>query len=231
MPALAIILVVIGLGSLAVSLAYVAYDAMPYRGSALPPVYSQGMMNQGMGMMGNGMMGEGMMNTQISSIDNATFNHINALQNGVTVDKATNTVSINSPGVTLPIEAAPLWYPQSGEYWLIYGLVNPKILVKQGMQVNFLFINMDNEFHVPAITTMPPPYPYMPMMSGMMGGNYQFKVGAMLPGVASSTSGGNPVYSDSTLSVSFSTTGTYWYVCLYQDHAQMGMYGEIQVVS
>jgi rusticyanin len=222
---LAIILLAVGLGSLGLGLAYSAYVATSYVQS---PGWNSGLASQG--MMGNGMMGGGMMGTPSSSIDKGTFNRINVPPIGVTVDKASNTISVTTSGVTIPIEAAPLWFPpQPGEYWVVYGLVNPKILVKPEVEVNFLFINMDNETHVAAITTMPPPYPYMPMMGGMM--NYQFKMGPMLPGVASSLSGGNPVYSDSTLSVTFTTTGTYWYVCLYQDHAQMGMYGEIQVVS
>ena len=93
---------------------------------------------------------------------------------------------------------------------------------------------MDNETHVPAITTIPPPYSYMPMMNGMMGGGTQtaawLAIGPMLSGAAN-TSNQNVVYSDATLTVRFSNAGTFWYLCLYPGHAQMGMYGEIEVLN
>ncbi|MDG6908375.1 MAG: hypothetical protein JRN20_21600 [Nitrososphaerota archaeon] len=204
-------------------------------------------------MMGgneNGGIYGGMM-APTSTIDNQTVSSsYSTPPSGVTVNRATNTISIDASGVTLPIEAAPIWYPQSGDFWLIYGLVNPEIVVNHGETVHFLFINMDNETHMPAITTLAPPYQYMPMMqdsgmqnmmSGMMGGasssgpnqgatssNDWLAIGPMMSGV------GNPastVYSGVTLSVTFSSTGTFWYLCLYPGHAQMGMYGKILVVG
>ncbi|MGO9644498.1 MAG: hypothetical protein ACLPY5_07095 [Candidatus Bathyarchaeia archaeon] len=235
-PALAIVLVAIGLGSLVISLTYTAaaYDPMPFPNWGSQG--SQGMMGQSWNGMfnmmgnGNGMMG-GMMNTAVPNIDNVTFNSINTPPIGVTVNKAKNIVFINTTDVTIPIEAAPLWYPRSGEFWLVYHLVNPTIMVKKGAEVDFLFINMDNETHVPSITTMSPPYPYMPMMNGMMNSNTWFQIGWMLPGVATYNGNANVEYSSTTLAATFSATGTYWYPCVYLNHAQMGMYGEIQVVD
>lgn len=200
-------------------------------------------------MMGSGMMGGGsgyggsgsnygmgsMMNTPTSTIDNSTFNALNSQQSSVIVNRTSNTVYVGSTGVTVPVEASPLWYPQPGDYWLVYGLVNPTIVIKQGEQVNFLFINMDNDTHVASITTMAPPYSYMPMMNGMMGGGTQnaaviwLAISPMLPGVASTTSNQNVTYSDAVLTVTFSNRGTFWYPCLYPGHAQDGMYGKIIV--
>jgi rusticyanin len=222
--ALAIVLVVIGFGSLLFSLTYTAFNLV-----SAP--------SQGWGMMGNGMMGNGMMNFPVADIDNATFNSINHAPVGVTVNTERNSISIDASGLTIPVEAAPLWYPQSGEYWLAYGLVNPTFRVKQGVVVNFLFINMDNETHMAGVTSLPPPYPEMPMMNSMMGngmmqGGYGsvswLSVGAMVLGVQGQTS---RVYSDSMLPTTFNQPGTFWYICLYPRHAQMGMYGEIDVVN
>ncbi|MCL4519914.1 MAG: hypothetical protein M1587_12045 [Thaumarchaeota archaeon] len=228
--------------------------------SAMMGNSSGGMNSMMQGMMnGNGM--QNMMNQMMaptSTIDNQTVNSAYSTPaSGVTVDRATNTISVDSSGIILPIEAAPIWYPQSGDYWLVYGLVNPKIVVAQGETVNFLFINMDNETHMPAITTITPPYQYMPMMqqqqsessnngggggmmSGMMGAsgsggnrgvasssNDWLAIGPMLSGVSNPSS---TVYSDITLPVTFNNTGTFWYLCLYPGHAQMEMYGEISVV-
>lgn len=251
-PTLALLLVAIGLGSLVVGLAYTASNITSYPNWSTQRQNPQGMM--GNPANGEGMMGGGMMDNAISSIDNASFTRINVPPKGVTVDKARNTISVSSSGVTIPIEAAPIWFPpQPGEYWVIYGLVNPKILVKQGAQMNFLFINMDNETHMAAITTIAPPYQEMPMMqgsgmqnmmmSGMMsqGANSNVMnqvdaawptIGPMLPGVsATNGASSNPLYSDASLSITFDTTGSFWYLCLYPGHAQMGMYGEIQVVG
>jgi len=208
-------------------------------------VYPGGMMGGGYGgMMGGGyggMMGrfggyEGGyygMTGSVSTIDNATFNKINSPPDGVTVDKTTNTIHVDVNSSTIPVEAAPTWYPKSGEYWLIYGLVNPTISVKQGATIQFLFINMDNESHMPATTTLSPPYSFMPMMDAMMGTSFSrstwLTLGPMLPGVSNIHST-NPLYADASVSVSFSSAGTFWYVCLHPGHAQMGMYGEIKVV-
>ena len=209
-----------------------------------------GMMG-GSGMMGNG--GASMMNgnsntqnmmsgmmTSPSSIDNATFNTFNSPPSGVVVNRTSNIVYVGTSGVTIPVEASPLWYPQPGDYWLVYSLVNPTIVIKQGEQVHLLFINMDNETHVAAITTMAPPYSYMPMMNGMMGGGSGgtqstatwLAIGPMLQGVSNTAaSNKNATYSDAVLTVTFNSTGTFWYPCLYPGHAQMGMYGKILVTG
>lgn len=207
----------------------------------------------GGGMMGgneNGSIYGGMMGPT-STIDNQMVNSsYSTPPSGVTVNRATNTISIETSGITLPIEAAPIWYPQSGDFWLVYGLVNPRIVVTLGETVHFLFINMDNQTHMPAVTTIAPPYQYMPMMqdsgmqnmmSSMMGGgsstgvnqgatsnNDWLAIGPMLSGVTNPSS---TVYGDITLSATFNSTGTFWYLCLYPGHAQMGMYGEITVIG
>ncbi|MHB2036773.1 MAG: cupredoxin domain-containing protein [Nitrososphaerales archaeon] len=216
---------------------------MGSQGSGGGMMSGQGSGSSGSGMMGeSGMMGNGgasMMNgssdtqnmmsgtmNSPSSIDNATFNTINSPPRGVVVNRTSNTVYVGTSGVTIPVEASPLWYPQPGDYWLVYGLVNPTIVIKQGETVNFLFINMDNETHVSAMTAIAPPYSYMPMMGGGSGGTQSaatwLAIGPMLPGVSNTASSNqNPTYSDALLPVTFSSTGTFWYLCLYPGHAQM----------
>ncbi len=267
------IALIIGLSTLLVSN---ATGWNPYR--ALGVQIRQDMMGQNSnnfgGMMSSTMMGngggmnnmmQGMMNSNgsgiqtmmnqvtapTSTINNQTFSSTYGTPpTGVTVNRKTNTISIDTSGVTLPIEAAPIWYPQFRDFWLVYGLVNPRIVVTQGETIHFLFINMDNQTHVPAVTTIAPPYQYMPMMqdsgmqnmmSSMMGGGSStgvnqgatassdwLAIGPMLSGVANPSS---TVYSDITLPATFNSTGTFWYLCLYPGHAQMGMYGEITVIA
>ncbi len=193
--------------------------------------WSNSMMSGSMGMGAVGcsaMMGS---SGSTSTLNNSTFNSINSPLAGVSVDAGTNTVTIGANNVTIPVEAAPVWYPQSGDYWLIYGLVNPTIQIDKGQLVNFLFINMDNDTHMPALTTIPPPYSYMTMMGGMMSQSQSgwLAVGPMLRGVPTGAVTSNTAYVDTTVSVRFNDTGTFWYICLVMGHAQMGMYGKIIV--
>ncbi len=206
---------------------------------ALPAAHSHtdgssgyGNSNGGYGMMS----GNGGVNS-IYTINNTSFNRINSVPSDVLINSTTNTVNVTSGIVTLPIEAAPTWYPRPGDFWLSYGLVNPNISIKQGTTINFIFINMDNITHMPAITTIGPPYSYMFMGSstmdtGMMGGQSNtngdlYAVGPMLSGTSSQNQ--NVGYVATNLSVTFNNPGSYWYVCLVPGHAQMGMYGEISV--
>lgn len=170
----------------------------------------------------------------LSKIDNRTFASMNVPPAGVTADAATNTITVSGSGVTLLVEASPLWYPHPSDFFLMYGLANPTLSVGAGTQVRFLFINMDNETHTFAITTVAPPYSYMPMMEGgmMSGGSMMSSgswplMGPMLSGVSGGSA--NPVYNDVTLAMTFPAAGTFWYLCLYPGHAADGMYGETTV--
>ena len=177
------------------------------------------------------------------SVNNTSFNRMNSVPAGVAVNNSSNTINVTSKSVTLIVEAAPTWYPRQGDFWLIYGLVNPNIVIREGTTVHFVFINMDNITHMPAITTNGPPYSYMPMQGKMMGSGtdsgsgmmgYQsggngswLAVGPMLSGT--STNAQDQAYAASNLTVTFSSSGSYYYICLIPGHAQMGMYGEISV--
>ena len=186
------------------------------------------------GILGNGPI-------SVFTVNNTSFNEMNSIPSGVSINNATNTINVTSRDVTLVIEAAPTWYPRNGDFWLLYGLVNPHIVIKQGVTVHFIFINMDNKTHVPAITTIGPPYGYMPMEgsmigsdsgSGMMGyqgntNNALPAIGPMLVGTSAQTH--DPSYAATSLQLSFNSPGNFWYICLVPGHAQMGMYGNISV--
>lgn len=190
---------------------------------------------------GSGLTGNG--TPEVFTMNNTSFNEINQVPGGVLVNKSANSINVTSSDVTLVVEAAPTWYPRQGDFWLAYGLVNPDIAIETGTTIRFVFINMDNITHMPALTTIGPPYGYMPMESGMMGPDnasgmmgYQgsgngswLAIGPMLAGTY--VQNNDAAYSAANLSVAFNSPGNFWYICLVPGHAQMGMYGEISVAK
>ena len=199
------------------------------------------MYGSGTGVFGSGQSGSGI--DSLFSVNNTSFNRMNSIPAGVLVNNSSNTINVTSKSVTLIVEAAPTWYPRQGDFWLIYGLVNPNIVISAGTTVHFVFINMDNITHMPAITTIGPPYSYMPMQGNMMGSGtdsgsgmmgYQngangswLAIGPMQPGTSANAQ--DQSYVASNLTVTFGSSGNYYYICLIPGHAQMGMYGEISV--
>ena len=179
--------------------------------------------------LGSGQSGG--ISSSVFAINNTSFKGMDSVPAGVLVNNSSNTINVTSKTVTLVVEAAPTWYHRQGDFWLIYGQVNPTITIKQGTTIRFVFINMDNITHTPAITTVGPPYSYMPMQGGMMG--YQNStnswpaIGPMLTGVSAAIP--NTAYAATSLQLSFNSPGNFWYICLVPGHAQMGMYGNISV--
>ncbi|MCH4814696.1 MAG: plastocyanin/azurin family copper-binding protein [Saccharolobus sp.] len=110
------------------------------------------------------------------------------------------------------------------DVFVIYGLINPTLIIPRGATVQVVFINLDDDMlHNIAITPVPPPYPYYPMMYIRMN---TIGMTPMLP-YANYNSGQAYEFSFTT---TFSQPGVYYYVCEYPGHAEMGMYGEIVVV-
>ena len=171
--------------------------------------------------------------SSVFAINNTSFKGIDSVPFGVLANNSSNTIDVTSKTVTLIVEAAPTWYHRHGDFWLIYGQINPTIIIKQGTTIRFVFINMDNITHMPAITTIGPPYSYMPMQEGMMG--YQNStnswpaIGSMLTGVSAAIP--NTAYAATSLSMTFNSSGNYYYICLIPGHAKMGMYGQISVTA
>ena len=145
---------------------------------------------------------------------------LNASSPGVYVSYANSTIYINS-SVSLPVMMGPMNAPSMYSFEIL-GMINPTIVAKQGITVEFTVINVDTDsYHNFVLSHSGPPYYYMGSMMqspGLMN-NMNF-----LPPAHS----GNYAYAN--LSYSFSEPGTYWYLCTYPGHAANGMYGKIIVV-
>lgn len=119
-----------------------------------------------------------------------------------------------------------------GDVFVIYGLINPTLVMPAGAVVHVIFINLDDDmYHNFVITTVPPPYPYnvMPyigMYSGYMGPGMMSLMSWLPP--ANYNTGYAYGYE---YTMTFTYPGAYWYLCTYPGHAQEGMYGEIIVRS
>lgn len=112
-----------------------------------------------------------------------------------------------------------------GDVFVIYGLINPTIVIKSSsmsVELTFTVVNLDDDmYHNFVITQNPPPYPYM--MAGMMG-NFNGNFFYMMPYLPPTSNGNAYTYS---YSISLNYPGTFWYICTYPGHAEEGMYGEI----
>ncbi|MDG6907367.1 MAG: hypothetical protein JRN20_16465 [Nitrososphaerota archaeon] len=220
-----------------------------YGGGASPGGYGRGMM--GGGMMGGAIGGYGgsyygMMTTQGLSIPISQ-----AIQNEQSppayaqIDKSNDTISFQSLDISIvalammPDKAINITGMQPPSYssddvFVIYGLINPTLVIQAGATVQFTIVNLDDDmYHNLVVSSFGPPYPYM-AMQGMMSyqqnfqGNAYYAMNTMLPFLppANYDSGSAHEYSYST---TFNQAGTLWYLCTYPGHAQSGMYGSIIV--
>jgi rusticyanin len=122
--------------------------------------------------------------------------------------------------------------------FVIYGLINPTLVVPNGAILHLTVVNLDEDaYHDFVVSTLGPPYPNMVMQGmmasaggpagwGMMGGNGGQSYLSMMPVLypADYVSGWAPFYA---YSISIPGSTTLWYLCTYPGHAQSGMYGEI----
>ena len=145
-----------------------------------------------------------------------------------------NNITINStiPGTKTPYKAL------LGEFglpalpaFMVYGLVNPKIVIKQGSSVTFdAFDLSDYAYHGYMIVngSLPPPYSTFgpeTAFNGYTGANDIVVRGILLPPPKNGR-----IYEESE-TFNANTAGTYWYLCPVPGHAILGMYGEIVVTS
>ncbi len=231
---LAIALVIVGLGSLFVTLAFTAYNA----GNVAPYAYSnQPAQNQGWMMGGNqqGMMGMMAVQGQTIQVDQA-IQMMRSTPQYADVIPSNNTIIFHGSqniGIValaiMPDRAINLtgMRPPSystGDVFVIDGLINPTLVVPAGASVQFTVVNLDDDmYHNLVVPSIGPPYPYM-AMQGMMS-SYDWM--PFLP-PADYNQGTAHEYS---YSLTLSSPATVWYLCTYPGHAQMGMYGEIEVVN
>lgn len=148
---------------------------------------------------------------------------LNVTEPGVKVSPASSTVYVNN-STTLLVMAGPMNAPSMYSFE-IEGLFNPTIVIKEGVTVHFVVVNIDTDSeHNFVLSTQGPPYPYMSGMgyTGTGGFGFMTHMGFLPP-----TSSGRFYYYN--FSYTFSESGTYWYLCTYPGHAENGMYGRIIV--
>ncbi len=173
-----------------------------------------------------------------SFLTEAQINQINATGHGVTVLPSASTIYINNSS-TVTVMMGPMNAPSMYSFE-IFGVINPEIIVKSGVDVHFVVVNIDDDsYHNFVVSTQGPPY--YAMGSGMMGGyGSSYSFGGMMTGYygnnntyASMMGYLPPVnsghYAFTNVSYDFNSEGTYWYLCTYPGHAQQGMYGKIVV--
>ncbi|AWR93889.1 plastocyanin/azurin family copper-binding protein [Acidianus brierleyi] len=119
------------------------------------------------------------------------------------------------------------------DVFVIFGLINPTLVIPAGASIHVTVINLDdNMLHNFVVTNVPPPYPYNVMMSnmgpGMMGSGTSGRFITMMPLLHYANYSAGYAY-EYGYSFTLNQEGTYWYICTYPGHAQMGMYGKIIV--
>lgn len=178
-------------------------------------------------------------NAQIfSNNDTIVFSgtqNVTILAIGMMPDNATNLTGMKPPSYA------------ADDVFVIYGLIDPTIVIPNGARVNLIFANLDDDmYHNFVVTSLAPPYYYMPMQGmmfsnssswyrggimgsgGMMGGSTTI-FGTMMPVLSPANyAQGTSYYYDTSFNI-FSHSGNYWYICTYPGHAQSGMYGKILV--
>ena len=210
------------------------------------------MMNGVAGMMGVGMFSDmmnggsggyaGMMGGTGGSVLSARINistaesYANKSPSYAHAYPSNNTVLFTSSNITLVVlamgvqRAINLTHEQppsfdsnsSGNAFVIDGLIDPTLVIPKGAIVHVEFINLDSsEYHNVIMSATGPPYQYMPM-SAMDG------IVSMMP-IVPHADYSNGSASEYNYTAVFDNAGTYWYLCMYPGHAQMGMYGKIIV--
>jgi rusticyanin len=216
-----------------------------------------GMMNGLSGMMGAG-MSSGMMNGNYSSMMGGSgtsgmasmmvgmmgqvgtpiavqtaVQDVKVMQSYAIVSPKNNSISFGSKNVSIVVLAmgvdramnltnsTPPAYAKNDTF-VIDGLINPTLVLQKGSTVHITFVNLDSSaYHNIIITSTGPPYQYMPMSA--MGG-----LVSMMSFVQHANYQQGQAY-EYSYNASFNSVGTFWYLCMYPGHAQMGMYGKIIV--
>ena len=161
--------------------------------------------------------------TNTGYLDQSSLAAINVSSPGVFVSSSNSTIYVNN-SANLPIMTGPMNAPSMYSFEIL-GIINPEIIIREGSNVHFTAINVDTDsYHNFVIGNSGPPFGYMGG-NGMMGNGGNDLMGTMqyLP----PTSNGHYAYAN--LTYSFSSPGTYWYLCTYPGHAENGMYGKIVV--
>ncbi len=156
-----------------------------------------------------------------------------------TLVQANNTVIFNSKSITLVAltmgherasnltgRTPPAYV--NGDVFVIYGLINPTIVLPRGASLQVTVVNLDEDmYHNFVVTTTPPAYSYMAMQGTMMGSGYRGEWFAIMPFLPPADYSQGIAHGYSYGFSLNATPSSLWYLCTYPGHAQMGMYGEI----
>ncbi len=183
---------------------------------------------------------------------------LSTVPQGVTVNAATNTIYINKsatismgmidnlssdpannitlnstvPGTSTPYKALLGELDlQALPAFMVYGLVNPTIIIKQGSTVVFdAFDLSDYAYHGYMITndSFAPPYSISGPESAFDG--YTGSQDIVVKGILIPPPKNGRIYEESE-TFNANTGGIYWYSCPVFGHAALGMYGKIIVSS
>lgn len=162
------------------------------------------------------------------------------------ITRSNDTISFHLQSINIvalammPDAAANLTRTQPPSYstddvFVIYGLINPTLVIPKGATVQFTIVNLDNDmYHNLAVSSISPPYSYM-SMQGMMYSYWQNGTSSTQYPFASMMGFLPPAnYSQGTAheysyTLAFNQQGILWYLCTYPGHAESGMYGQIVV--
>lgn len=177
----------------------------------------------GSDMMGSGgMMGSSSpMGGAAQSATPATIRvMVSRLAAAAIIDRRTNTIIYRTQRVHLVALASPDGGPDMT--WNIDGLVNPTVVIPRGAHVTVEFFNSDKgTWHGWELTTAPPPYSIMAMMSAPFPSPGAFAM--PVPGATTSRWYGR------TIHFTAAQAGAYFYLCPVPGHAARGMYGKLIV--
>lgn len=141
------------------------------------------------------------------------------------IDTARKEVLFSGRRVFIVVAAVQPGFPDTT--FEIGGLVDPTIVVPAGAEVTLTLINMDygpGMSHGIVITDVPPPYPVL----GMMGMQDSLAGTPILP-PRDRENARSARYPADTVTFTAPSSGTYFYLCQYYDHAAKGMFGRLVV--
>ncbi len=175
------------------------------------------------GMMGNYNQYNQREGRQISFVD--AMQLLKQTADSAHIDKAKNQATFTGDRIEIAMAAVQPDFPDTT--FEVAGLVNPTIIVPAGSTITINFINMDygsGMNHGVVITPDAPPYPVLSMM-GMS--NYFVGIPVLPP--RQSEDAQKSLYPESSVTFQAPSSGTYYYLCQYYDHASKGMYGRFIV--
>jgi rusticyanin len=172
---------------------------------------------------------------------NATARHIPAsVLKGADVIRKNDTIIFHTLNVTLLVFANSNTWVQAltkmpipgydnvsvtSNAFDIDGLYMPTLVIPNGATINVTFINMDaTDHHNFVLSTFPPPYDEYIMQSMNVNGSMVTMTPLLSP-ISSSN-----MASEFQYNVVLQTNATrMWYLCMFPNHAMLGMYGNITI--